>query len=139
MISLKEIFEIKKFENRHLLLEMAIISDDNDKLPNNAQVIIYPEKDIQGTKTPHFHLKINHGDIEFEIELKNVQELNIWRVKTKKNKDWEGLSNVKKAIQLWLTSKAYDMENTYNWELLIGAWNRSNPSNRINKEYLGII
>lgn len=138
MINLKDILEIKSFDNRHLILEMAIISDDNDKLPNNAQVIIYPEKDIQGTKTPHFHLKINHGEIEFEIKLQNIKELSIWRSKNKKYKDWSGLSNVKKAIELWVFSKAYGMENTYNWELLIAAWNRSNPTNRIDKEYLNI-
>lgn len=48
-------------DNLHRLDEMAKISRDFDQLPKNAEVWVYGENDEQGTKTPHFHLKIDNG------------------------------------------------------------------------------
>ena len=136
MRNILEILEDKKFYNMHKLFEMATISRPEDKLPQNTKVCVYGENDEQGTKIPHFHIIIENGEIELEVELKHAHELNIWRTKKNYPKSWDGITNVKKAIKLWLdTQNLVDTSKT-NLELMVITWNLNNPSNEIDKDYV---
>ena len=136
MRNLFEILEDKKFYSMHLLNEMSTISKQSDNLPKSSKVCVYGEKDEPGTKVPHFHVIIDNGKIEFEIYIKNARELNIWRVKNKKQKTWEGYTNVKKAIVKWLDKENPNFRGMTNLEVILQVWNLNNPSNEIDNNYI---
>lgn len=136
MRNILEILEDKKFYNMHKLFEMATISRAEDKLPQNTKVCVYGENDEQGTKVPHFHVIIDNGKIEFEIYIKNGYELNIWRSKNKKYKDWSNHNNVKKAVIDFLKKKHRKFTNITNLEYIIQVWNDNNPTNEIDDDYI---
>ena len=55
------------FLSKHRIDEMATISRPTDNIPRKSKVIVYGENDEQATKTPHFHVQIDNGDIELEL------------------------------------------------------------------------
>lgn len=129
---LEFIFEQNHAKGLDKIFEMSLISDKTDQLPNNTEIYVYGENDLQGTKTPHFHVIIDKGKFEFEIAFDHFHDLEIWRSKTNKY-DWSGYKNVKKAIKRWLMQKNAD--NTYkNIEMILNEWNRRNDTNEIDKQ-----
>ncbi|MDY4850215.1 MAG: hypothetical protein SO182_03125, partial [Paludibacteraceae bacterium] len=56
------------FLSNHIIGEMATISRSTDNIPRKSKIIVYGENDEQGTKTPHFHVQIDNGEIELEIK-----------------------------------------------------------------------
>lgn len=136
MKKITEILQDTMFYSLHRINEMSTLSRPADNLPKSAKVCVYGENDEQGTKEPHFHIIIDNGNIELEISLKHVDELNIWRTKRNYPKSWDGLSNVKKAIQIWLNSNNTVDKSKTNKELLVITWNLNNPTNEINLDYI---
>lgn len=136
MKNISEILQDKAFDDKHRLFEIATISRPNDNLPRSARICVCGENDEQGTKTPHFHVLIDNGDIELEVAFRHVKELNIWRTKRNYPKSWDGLSNVKKAIQDWLAKPHHKFNNFTNLQYMVQAWNDNNPSNEITDDYL---
>ena len=127
MKKITEILQDTMFYSLHRINEMSTLSRPADKLPKSAKVCVYGE---------NFHIIIDNGDIELEISLKHVDELNIWRTKRNYPKSWDGLSNVKKAIQTWLNSNNTVDKSKTNKELLVITWNLNNPTNEINLDYI---
>lgn len=119
----------------HRLDEMAKISRGYDQLPKNAEVWVYGENDIQGTKTPHFHLKIYNGDIELEIFIENITEMNIWRTKGNYPKSWNNITDVRDAVIKWLRQRNKKKKTLYNWEIVVMEWNNCNTTNEIEDEF----
>lgn len=120
----------------HRLYEMASVSTPNDNLPRNTKIVIYGENDETGTKEPHMHVLIDNGSIELEVKLKNVHELEIWRTKRGYPKTWNGLSNIKKAIQEWIDKPFTRNKKLTNKEMLVIFWNAENPNYEITDSYL---
>ena len=60
------------FSSKHRIDEMATISRPTDNIPRKSKVIVYGENDEQGTKTPHFHVQIDNGEIELEIKFEHI-------------------------------------------------------------------
>ena len=48
---------------------------------------------------------------------------------------WEGITNIKKAIQEWLTKENPDFPNMTNLQVIVSTWNVNNPSNKVNLNY----
>lgn len=136
MRTIVEILKDNEFYDMHRIFEMATISRPNDNLPKSAKVCVYGENDGQGTKEPHFHIIIDNGEIELEISLKHALQLNIWRTKRNYPKSWEGITNVKKAIQEWLQKKHYKFTEVTNLQYIVQVWNDNNPSNEIDDDYV---
>ena len=61
------IFETEHRKNIHNVFEMLLISDSKDNLSKNTKIYVYGENDEQGTKPPHFHIKMDNR-YEFEIK-----------------------------------------------------------------------
>ena len=101
MKQILDYFTEKKFERNHPIMEMAAVSCPEDQLPDKTRICVFPENDEQGTKTPHFHIRINdtgkNTKAEFEIYINHIHELKIWRAKNKKYQSWDGFANVKKS------------------------------------------
>ena len=55
------------FLSKHRIDEIATNSRPTDNIPRKSKVIVYGENDEQATKTPHFHVQIDNGDIELEL------------------------------------------------------------------------
>lgn len=123
-------------DNLHRLDEMAKISRDFDQLPKNAEVWVYGENDEQGTKTPHFHLKINNGKIELEIKLENIAEMTIWRTKHNFPKSWDGITDVRDKVKDWLMKPNKKRPSLYNWQRVVEAWNDANSSNEVEDDFV---
>ena len=64
---LYEVINNAEFYEMHHLDEMSTISRPTDNIPNNTKIMVYAENDVQGTKTPHFHISIDNGNIELEL------------------------------------------------------------------------
>jgi len=126
------IFEQEHIKGPHGIFEMAQISNTGE-LPKNSSVWVYGENDEQGTKHPHFHIKIDNR-FEFEIKFDNFHNLDIWRSKTNKY-DWKNYSNVKKELKKWLTEKNSEQPEYTNLEVILSVWNMNNPNHKINKQY----
>ena len=127
------------FERVHKLNEMSTVSTPLDKLPKNTKICVYGENDEPGTKTPHFHVIIDNGKIELEVKIEHINKLEIWRTKGGYPKSWNGLSDIKKAIQEWLykeSSYKKIMFKTTNWRLIGFLWNTNNPSQQIDEEFM---
>lgn len=132
---LYEVIDNAEFLEMHRIDEMATISRPSDNIPNNTKILVYGENDEQGTKTPHFHVNIDNGKIELEIQFKHIDQLIIWRTKGNHPKTWNGVTNVKKRINDWLyevPKKAFGLTNL---QRMINAWNDCNPTNEIDEEY----
>ena len=136
MKSLVEIVEDYQFKKRHRIDEMATISRPTDNLPRNTKICVFGENDIQGTKTPHFHVLIDNGSIVFEIYIKHGYDLNIWRYKNKKYPNWDNLNDVKNAVQAFLRAKHSTFPHLTNLEYIVQSWNDNNPTNEISFDYI---
>ena len=127
------IFENEHKKGSHGIFEMAQISDKKDNLPMNSSVWVYGENDEQGTKPPHFHIKI-YNRFEFEIKFENFHDLDIWGSKTVKY-DWDKLKSVKKALKEWFLKNNSEEEDRLNIEVILTEWNRQNPNHKIDKKH----
>lgn len=136
MKNITEVIQDNKFNSMHRIDEMATISRPGDNLPKSTKVCIYGENDEQGTKTPHFHVIIDNGDIELEVSLKHIKELNIWRTKRNYPKSWDEITNIKKSILEWLDKKNLVDPSKTNIELMVITWNLNNPTNEIDNDYV---
>lgn len=127
------IFETEHRKNIHNVFEMSLISDSKDNLSKNSKIYVYGENDEQGTKPPHFHVKMDNR-YEFEIKFDDFNSLKIWRSKNVKH-DWKNYSDIKKEIKNWLVSKNIETPEYTNMQVILTEWNRENPNYKINKEY----
>ena len=127
------IFEEEHIKGPHGIYEMSQISDIGE-LPGNSSVWVYGEKDEQGTKPPHFHVKIDNGKFEFEIKFDNFHDLDIWRSKTIKH-DWKQLKTIKRALKEWFMKENSEEEDRLNIEVILTEWNRQNPNHKIDKKH----
>ena len=127
------IFENEHTKGVHGIFEMSQISDKKDNLPLNSSIWVYGENDINGTKPPHFHIKIDNR-FEFEIKFENFHNLDIWRSKTVKY-DWKELKQIKKSVKEWLLKSNTEEPDRLNIEVILTEWNRQNPNHKINKQY----
>lgn len=132
------LFEEKKtLLSDHRLNEMSLLSDYSDKLPGGVKIYVYGENDEQGTKVPHFHVEAE--DFIFEVHIKHIHNLDIWRTKKIDKKSNSNTCNerskIRKAIQKWLTSKNILLSAYTNAEAIVNVWNLNNPTNRIAQSY----
>ena len=123
------------FLSLHRIDEMATISRPTDNIPKKSKVIVYGENDEQGTKIPHFHVQINNGEIEMEIEFKHVKEMVIWRTKGNYPKTWNGNMDVRHRIVEWMDETPKKNFGLTNLQRMIVAWNDGNPTNEIDEKY----
>lgn len=126
------IFEQEHIKGPHGIFEMAQISNTGE-LPKNSSVWVYGENDEQGTKPPHFHVKIDNDRFEFEIKFDNFHDLDIWRSKTNKY-DWKDYSNVKKELKKWFNQNNSELPDMTNLEAILSVWNMNNPNHKIDKK-----
>lgn len=126
------IFEQEHVKGPHGIFEMSQISDKGE-LPENSSIWVYGENDEQGTKPPHFHIKIDNR-FEFEIKFDNFHNLDIWRSKTVKH-DWKQLKTIKKAIKEWFMKINSEEDDKLNIEVILTEWNMQNPNHKINKKH----
>ena len=125
------IFEEEHVKGVHGVFEMAQVSERGE-LPKNSSVWVYGENDEQGTKPPHFHVKIDDR-FEFEIKFDNFHDLDIWRSKTNKY-DWKDYSNVKKELKKWFGKQNSEEPNMTNIEVILFLWNLNNPNHKIDRQ-----
>lgn len=123
------------FEDMHRLDEMVTISRPSDCIPKKTKVCVYGENDEQGTKTPHFHVVIDNGEIEMEVKFEHIRKMTIWRTKNNYPLSWNSHTNVRDRIVDW-----FDETNSKNFGLsnlrrMIIAWNDANPTNEINEVF----
>lgn len=123
------------FIKMHRVDEMATISRPTDNIPKKSKVLVYGENDEQGTKIPHFHVQINNGEIELEIEFKHIRNMTIWRTKGNYPKSWNGLNDVKNRIVEWFDETSSKNFGLTNIQRMIVAWNDGNPTNEIDEEF----
>ena len=123
------------FKSRHRIDEMATISRPTDNIPRKSKVMVYGENDEQGTKTPHFHIQINNGDIELEVKFEHIRNMEIWRTKNNYPKSWDGITDVRDRIIEWFDEKSKKNFGLSNLERMIVAWNDGNPTNEIEKDF----
>ena len=97
-----------------------------------SSVWVYGENDEQGTKPPHFHIKVNDR-FEFEVKFDNFHDLDIWRSKTIKH-DCKKLNKVKKSVKEWLTKMNIEEPEKTNIDVILTEWNRQNPNHKIDKK-----
>lgn len=122
--------------NLHRLDEMASISRPYDNIPKNSKIVVYGEYDDQGTKTPHFHVLINNGEIDLEIEFKHIRNMTIWRAKGKNQKNWDGITDVRDRIIEWFDEKPAKNYGITNLQRMIMSWNDANPTNEIDDKFV---
>ena len=137
-IRIKNIPYLNKELNYHSSLnEIARIdSPKKDQLPGNIKIYVYSEKDSTGTKVPHFH--VISEDFEFEIYIKHINDLNIWRTiyidkKTNLN-TWDERTDIRDAIKEWLSKSNVRIPAMTNAEVIVQLWNMSND-NEIDMSY----
>ena len=123
------------FTPMHRVDEMATISRPTDNMPKSAKVMLYGEKDEQGTKIPHFHVQIYNGEIELEVKFEHRRDMEIWRTKGNQPKNWDGLTDVRDRIIAWhdeVSTKNFGLSNL---QRMIMAWNDGNPTNEIDESF----
>ena len=103
--------------NGEMIFEMSTLSSPVDGLSNSTKICAYDENDTQGTKVPHFHVLIDNGNVELEVEIKHIKELNIWRTKRKSSKVMGWIHECKKG------------------KFVIDACNREKPDNEIEYDF----
>lgn len=122
----------QQFIADHPILEMAMVSSPQDQLPMNTKICVYGGEGAEKSqKEPHFHVIINNGEREFEIFIKDIDELDIWRVKGNYEKTWNNYTKVHKAIKKWLDEKSTNWPEINNRISIIRQWNANNPTNAI--------
>ena len=124
-----------EFLSKHRLNEMAIISRPTDNIPRKTKVIVYGENDEQGTKTPHFHVQIDNGEIELEIKFEHIKNMVIWRTKNNYPQSWNGITDVRDRIIEWFDEGSNKNFGISNLKRMIMAWNDGNPTNEINEQF----
>ncbi len=137
-LTFEEYADNKNFSdsNLHRLDEMASISRPYDNIPKNSKIVVYGENDDQGTKTPHFHVLINNGEIDLEIEFKHIRNMTIWRTKRKNQKNWDGITDVRDRIIEWFDEKPPKNYGITNLQRMIMSWNDANPTNEIDDKFV---
>ena len=123
------------FLSNHRIGEMATISRPTDNLPRNSKVIVCGESDEQGTKTPHFHILIDNGEIDLEIKFEHIRDMNIWRTKNNYPKSWNDITDVKDRIIEWFDEVSKKNFGVSNLKRMIMAWNDGNPTNEIDEQF----
>ena len=123
------------FSSKHRIDEIAIISRPTDNIPRNSKVIVYGENNEQSTKTPHFHVQIDNGDIELEIKFENIKNMDIWRTKNNYPKNWNGITDVRDRIIEWFDEVTKNNFGVSNLKRMIMAWNDANPTNEIDEQF----
>lgn len=125
--------DISISNSEHRLNEMTSISDPTDKLPNKVSVWVYGENDEQATKTPHFH--VIGEDFEFEVYIRHIHELDIWRTKRIDKKSlagtWDTRANIRDAIKEWLDKPNKQFEPLSNANTIVAQWNSNNVNHKI--------
>ena len=134
----EEYMEMKerKLKHLHRIDEMANVSRPNDNIPKNTKIVVFPEGDIQGTKTPHFHVLIYGGEINLEIKIENIYKMEIWRTKNNYPKSWDGLTDVRDRIIEWLDEKSKKDYGLTNLQKIVLFWNINNPTNEIDDKFV---
>ena len=122
------------FSSKHRIDEMATISRPTDNIPRNSKVIVYGENDEQATKTPHFHVQIDNGDIEVEIKFEHIKNMDIWRTNNYP-KSWNGITDVRDRIVEWFDEVTKNNFGLSNLKRMIMAWNDANPTNEIDEQF----
>lgn len=120
----------------HRLDEMSLMNRPNDGISKATKIYVYGENDKQGIKTPHFHVIIDNGKVEYEIEFKNIYRMSIWRTKHNAPLSWDGYTNVRDDIISWLNKIGSKNRGLTNLERMIMAWNDNNPDNEIDDDYV---
>ena len=123
------------FLSNHKIGEMATISRPTDNLPRNSKVIVCGESDEQGTKTPHFHVQIDNGEIDLEIKFEHIKNMDIWRTKNNYPKSWNGITDVRDRIIEWFDEVSKKNFGISNLKRMIMAWNDGNPTNEIDEQF----
>ena len=126
------------FSSKHRMDEIATISRPTDNIPRRSKVIVYGENDEQGTKTPHFHVQIDNGDIELEIKFEHIKNMDIWRTKNNYPKSWNGITDVRDGIIEWLQRQNTDYPGFTNYIVLAKTWNQNNRDNQIDISKLNL-
>lgn len=121
-------------KNEHHLNEMARIDDPHhDKLPKKIKIWVYGENDEQGSKTPHFH--VIGENFEFEIYIRHIHRLDIWRTKfiDKKSNSgtWNERAEIRDAILEWLDKPNTDFAPLTNASVIVAQWNQNNYEHKI--------
>lgn len=139
MLNFKENDDLSKKEKSdynldHNLNEMARVDDPHhDDLGKNIEIWVYSEKDKQGYKEPHFHIK--GEDFEFEIYIRHIHNLDIWRTKWIKDKSnagtWNGRADIRKAVTKWLDEANTEFAPLSNAHTIVAQWNSNNSNNKI--------
>ena len=135
MLKFEEYTINNEFSSLHRIDEMATISRPTDNIPRKSNVIVYGENDEQGTKTPHFHIQIDNGDIELEIKFEHIKDMTIWRTKGNYPKSWNGITDVRDRVVVWLDEKSKKNYGLTNLQRMVMAWNDGNPTNEIDEEF----
>lgn len=123
------------FSSKHRIDEMVTISRQTDNIPRKSKVIVYGENDEQGTKTPHFHIRIDNGEIELEIKFEHIKNMDIWRTKNNYPKSWNDITDVRDRIIEWLDEVSKKNFGISNLKRMIMAWNDGNLTNEINEQF----
>ena len=123
------------FSSKHRVDEMATISRPADNFPRQSKVIVYGENDEQGINTPHFHVQIDNGAIELEINFEHIKNMDIWRTKDNYPKSWNGITDVRDRIIEWFDEVSEKNFGVNNLKRMIMAWNDGNPANEIDEQF----
>lgn len=117
----------------HRIYEMASISDPTDQLPDKVSIWVYGENDEQATKTPHFH--VIGENFEFEVYIRHIHQLDIWRTKRidkkKLSGKWDTRTNIRDAIKEWLDKPNKEFDPLTNAHTIVAQWNSNNPGHKI--------
>ena len=135
ILTFEEYIMNDEFLSKHRLNEMAIISRPTDNIPRKTKVIVYGENDEQDTKTPHFHVQIDNGDIELEIKFEHIKNMDIWRTKNSYPKSWNGITDVRDRIIEWFDEESNKNFGISNLKRMIMAWNDGNTTNEIDEQF----
>ena len=135
MLKFEEYTINNEFSSLHRIDEMVTISRPTDNIPRKSKVIVYGENDEQGAKTPHFHIQIDNGDIELEIKFEHIKDMTIWRTKDNYPKSWNGITDVRDRVVVWLDEKSKKNYGLTNLQRMVMAWNDGNPTNEIDEEF----
>lgn len=124
------------------LMEMARV--DNPKMDSRIlgtkEIWVYTADKPQ--MPPHFHYRDMKGSVQFDLEIKiePIKDLIICNsgkrngVPEDKLRTWYGLSDAKKSLQNWLSSKNRHFKTSTNYDVLVFMWNSINPDNVVDVE-----
>ena len=126
--------KLSEHEDDHRLFEITRIDDPHsDNLPNEVKICVYGENELQGSKTPHFH--VVGADFEFEVYIQHIHNLIIWRtirIDKRTNADpWNERADIRKAILEWLDKPNTELAPMTNAASILAQWNMNNPEHKI--------